>query len=380
MFNWLYGPILIAKADRLGTYAAALAYCFVLSLIPFLVVTFTLASQLAPGKLNLGGAYQDLLNDILPAITSSPPAYRPTTEEKPGEFRGLGLTVGMKDGAIELLSVIDDTPASHAGLMAGDRILFIDGRTTEHMTLTAVYRAMKGMPGDKTRLELWRPINGYPAARDVFDVVLEHPRDLSAQIVATLQTSSHRGLATIGFILAVYTSFNLMMQITRTLLFIFDDHRRPLDWSLTMVLKTIALLIIWMFLLLVISMVSVMTPVIQKILDQFHLDSQLWTTPLLIGRDALLLASLFGAFFLTFYLVPTRQHKMSLVRTGSLVASLGWVLCSLVFAYILPSMWRTNAVYEALGSVVVILLWAQACAWSVIIGACWIVRFSPRAK
>ena len=53
MFDWLYGPILISKADRLGTYAAALAYCFVLSLIPFLVVTFTVGAQFAPNKLDL---------------------------------------------------------------------------------------------------------------------------------------------------------------------------------------------------------------------------------------------------------------------------------------------------------------------------------------
>ena len=55
--------------------------------------------------------------------------------------------------------------------------------------------------------------------------------NLSAQIIKTLQSSSHRGLATIGFILAVYTSFNLMNQIIRTLLFIFDDPRRPQEWS-----------------------------------------------------------------------------------------------------------------------------------------------------
>jgi uncharacterized BrkB/YihY/UPF0761 family membrane protein len=45
MFKWLYGPVLFQKADRLGTYAAALAYCFVLSLIPFLVVTFAVGMQ-----------------------------------------------------------------------------------------------------------------------------------------------------------------------------------------------------------------------------------------------------------------------------------------------------------------------------------------------
>ena len=38
MLKWLYGPNLMTKADRLGTYAAALAYYFVLSLVPFLAV------------------------------------------------------------------------------------------------------------------------------------------------------------------------------------------------------------------------------------------------------------------------------------------------------------------------------------------------------
>jgi len=146
------------------------------------------------------------------------------------------------------------------------------------------------------------------------------------------------------------------------------------------VLKTIALLLIWMFLLLVISIVSIATPVIQKILNQLQLDSTLWTAPLLVGRDLVLFASLFGAFFLTYYLVPTKRYTVMLVRNGALVASLGWILGSLLFAYVLPSVWRTNAVYEALGSVVVILLWAQACAWSVIIGACWMVRFSVRGR
>ncbi len=41
---------------------------------------------------------------------------------------------------------------------------------------------------------------------------------------------------------------------------------------------------------------------------------------------------------------------------------------------------RSSWGISALGSLVVILLWAQACAWSVIIGACWMVRFPGRGK
>jgi YihY family inner membrane protein len=282
MYKLLFGPMLADKIDRLGTYAAALAYCFVLSLIPFLVVTFTLASQFAPSNLNLSVAYSDLLNSILPSTS----------------------TVAEQN--------------SH----------------------------------DKAA-------------------------NLSTQIINTLQATSHRGLATVGFILAVYTSYNLMNQIVRTLLFIFDDPRRPQEWTWVVGLKTAALGLIWMFLLLLISFVSLVTPIFQSVLRQLHLDSELWTAPILVGRDVTLVLSLFGAFFLTYLLVPSRRYGFGSVRNGSIVAAIGWVGCSLVFAYVLPNVWGSNAVYEALGSVVVILIWAQACAWSVIAGACWIVRFGP---
>ena len=69
MFKWLYGPILISKADRLGTYAAALAYCFVLSLVPFLAVTFAVGMQIST-ELDLNKHYAEhyaeVLGDIIP--------------------------------------------------------------------------------------------------------------------------------------------------------------------------------------------------------------------------------------------------------------------------------------------------------------------------
>jgi uncharacterized BrkB/YihY/UPF0761 family membrane protein len=93
-----------------------------------------------------------------------------------------------------------------------------------------------------------------------------------------------------------------------------------------------------------------------------------------------MVAALFGTFYLTYYLVPTRRHIHRYVVEGSLLASCGWIVCSLIFAYVIPEILKASAAYIALGSVVAILLWAQACAWSIIAGACWIVRFSQRTK
>ena len=72
--------------------------------------------------------------------------------------------------------------------------------------------------------------------------------------------------------------------------------------------------------------------------------------------------------------------QINLVVEGSLLASLGWILCSLVFAYgHAEAVADERGLYRRSDRVVAILLWAQACAWSIILGACWIVRFSPEA-
>ncbi len=292
MWKWLYGPILAAKADRLGTYAAALAYCIVLSLIPFLIVTFTIETELT--HQDLVKAYSDLLVDILPAQS------------------------------------IDVSQVQASKAETADAELQAKRERVERV----------------------------------------------AQMISALQESSHPGLATVGFLLAVYTSFNLMTQVVRTLLFIFDDPRKAPDWNLHVVFKTIYLFMIWMLLLLLLAACSAVSP--RAVLAQLHLNPTFWRVPLIITRDLVGLASLFCAFFLTYALVPSKRYKLSQVRNGSFVAACGWMLCSMLFA--LLNIWRTNAVYEVLGSVVIILLWAQACAWSLIIGACWIVRFPSRRR
>lgn len=63
-----------------------------------------------------------------------------------GEFGGLGITVGMRDGALTVISPIDDTPAYKAGIKASDIILKIDDQATLNMTLDEAVSLMRGKP------------------------------------------------------------------------------------------------------------------------------------------------------------------------------------------------------------------------------------------
>ena len=63
-----------------------------------------------------------------------------------GEFGGLGITVGIRDGALTVISPIDDTPADKAGIKSSDIILKIDDKSTLNMTLEDAVSLMRGKP------------------------------------------------------------------------------------------------------------------------------------------------------------------------------------------------------------------------------------------
>ena len=65
-----------------------------------------------------------------------PEAYAELQESTSGEFGGLGIEVGIEDGFIKIISPIDDTPASKAGIQPGDLIIKIDGQPTKGLSMT----------------------------------------------------------------------------------------------------------------------------------------------------------------------------------------------------------------------------------------------------
>jgi len=64
-----------------------------------------------------------------------------------GKFGGLGIEVGVEDGIIKVVSLIEDTPAFRAGIKAGDLILKIDDTVTRGLPLSKAVEKMCGKPG-----------------------------------------------------------------------------------------------------------------------------------------------------------------------------------------------------------------------------------------
>ena len=82
--------------------------------------------------------------------------FKYMTEQTSGKFGGLGIEITMEQSLVKIISPIDDTPASRAGLKAGDYITNIDGETIIGMTLNEAVDKMRGKPGTKVKLTIRR--------------------------------------------------------------------------------------------------------------------------------------------------------------------------------------------------------------------------------
>ena len=76
-----------------------------------------------------------------------------------GEFGGLGIEVTLENGFVKVISPIDDTPASRAGIMAGDLITHLDDEPVLGMTLSEAVSLMRGKAGSKIKLTVNREDN-----------------------------------------------------------------------------------------------------------------------------------------------------------------------------------------------------------------------------
>lgn len=115
------------------------------------------------------------------------------------EFGGLGMQIEVRDGKLLVVAPLHDTPASRAGIEAGDWIIEIDGQSTEGITQEQAVKKLRGPKGTLVKLKVRRE----DGSEKIFEIVRE---------IITIKIVSHSVLANgqVGYI-QVYT-FNTLTR------------------------------------------------------------------------------------------------------------------------------------------------------------------------
>ena len=106
---------------------------------------------------SMDSAINGLLQSLDPySAYMSPEIFNEMQTETSGEFGGLGIEVGMESGVVKVISPIDDTPASRAGIKAGDYIVKIDNIQVQGKSLSEAVDLMRGPVGSGIELTIRR--------------------------------------------------------------------------------------------------------------------------------------------------------------------------------------------------------------------------------
>lgn len=114
-------------------------------------------------------SYQDLIHGALKGMLGTldphsefmePVKYDELKKDTQGEFGGVGIMISAKEGYVTVIAPMEDTPGFRAGILAGDRIIKIDGKSTERLSLPDAVKRLRGAPGTDVNMTIMRPSTG----------------------------------------------------------------------------------------------------------------------------------------------------------------------------------------------------------------------------
>jgi carboxyl-terminal processing protease len=107
------------------------------------------------------GSLKGMINELDPhSEFLDPEKYKDLQSDTEGHFGGLGIVIAMKDNFVTVVSPMEDTPGFKAGILSGDRIIKINGKSTENMTLPDTVKILRGDPNTEVSMTIMRPSSG----------------------------------------------------------------------------------------------------------------------------------------------------------------------------------------------------------------------------
>lgn len=123
----------------------------------------------------INGAVKGMINSLDPhSGYLSQEAFKDFQAETKGEFGGVGIQLGIKDGILTVIAPIEDTPAYKAGIKAGDKIIKISGQLTKDMAIHDAVSKMRGQKGTSVTIAIvregWKEPKDFTLVRDIIKI------------------------------------------------------------------------------------------------------------------------------------------------------------------------------------------------------------------
>ncbi len=141
----------VLSADMSGVYPQLEKFTDCLGIIEKSYV-----EDVTPEKL-IEGAIKGMVSVLDPhSAYLTKEGYKEMQISTTGSFGGLGIEIGVRDDVLTVISPIEGTPAFHAGVLPGDRIVRIDGKSTGDMSLEDAVKLLRGPKGTQVVITILR--------------------------------------------------------------------------------------------------------------------------------------------------------------------------------------------------------------------------------
>lgn len=214
----------------------------------------------------------------------------------------------------------------------------------------------------------WFPGGMSTSIGKVLHNVLPAESPVAGEVLRWARSSASKGWLTVGFLLALWSSFRFMSLCLHALGSMISGDVRSSAWTWPSTARSLLLLAVWMVALVATALFLLVAPSIEHGLLHLPALSDLSSSAFSILRVLLVPGILFGAIYLTYRVVASTRVGSLRVALVALLASLGWILASLGFSLAVPVLWGAARLYGTLGSVVLFLMWTYLIAWILLLG------------
>jgi membrane protein len=227
----------------------------------------------------------------------------------------------------------------------------------------------------------WLPLDLSTSIEEVLRAVLPAASHVApGEVLGWARSSASQGWLTVGFVVALWTSFRFMSVCMRSLGTMVSTDNRPQVKAWRSAARSLLLLMVWIVALVATALFLLVAPAIERGLLHLPELSELSLSAFAALRAVLIALVLFGAIYLTYRVVVGTRVGWFRVALAALLASLGWIGASRGFSLAVPILWKATQFYGTLGSVVLFLIWAYVMAWVLLLGGFLLVRTGrPRA-